>query len=133
MNPDPASQGYTDYAYSLALGWLSGGGGIPKAPIRLAAMTQPSLTVMNLEHVSTSAVSWLAGKGATNCSTCTPGLAVIYPQAIRHFDGTNILFCDGHVKWRKHTSISAREYGLNKDTLGDTSGSAKMDTNQITR
>lgn len=29
-----------------------------------------------------------------------------------HFEGGNLLFCDGHVKWRKATGISMREYGL---------------------
>ncbi len=36
-----------------------------------------------------------------------------------HFDGTNLLFCDGHVKYRKQISISAREFGLNSDLKGE--------------
>jgi prepilin-type N-terminal cleavage/methylation domain-containing protein/prepilin-type processing-associated H-X9-DG protein len=29
-----------------------------------------------------------------------------------HFDGGNLLFCDGHAKWRKYTSLSSSEFGL---------------------
>ena len=29
-----------------------------------------------------------------------------------HFDGGNLLFCDGHVKWRKQSSITIKEFGL---------------------
>lgn len=35
-----------------------------------------------------------------------------------HMDGGNLLFADGHVKWRKLDSISAREFGLNSDVKG---------------
>jgi prepilin-type N-terminal cleavage/methylation domain-containing protein/prepilin-type processing-associated H-X9-DG protein len=35
-----------------------------------------------------------------------------------HFDGGNLLFADGHAKWRRTVSISAREFGLNSDALG---------------
>ena len=39
-----------------------------------------------------------------------------------HFDGTNLLFCDGHVKYRKQNSISGRDFGLggpNADIKGE--------------
>ena len=32
-----------------------------------------------------------------------------------HFDGGNLLFADGHVKWRKQSTICAAEYGLVPD------------------
>ena len=32
-----------------------------------------------------------------------------------HFDGGNLLFCDGHVKWRKYTSLRSGEFGLVPD------------------
>lgn len=42
-----------------------------------------------------------------------------------HFGGGNLLFCDGHVKWRKYTSVRSGEFGLAPDqawsiTNGDT-------------
>ena len=30
----------------------------------------------------------------------------------QHFDGGNLLFADGHVKWRKVVSLKAKEFGL---------------------
>ena len=40
-----------------------------------------------------------------------------------HFDGGNILFCDGHAKWRKQTSIHAAEFGLSPDDPFDINNS----------
>lgn len=48
-----------------------------------------------------------------------------------HFGGGNMLFADGHVKWRTRDGISAREFGINSDVKGPTTISAPMDTNQI--
>ena len=42
-----------------------------------------------------------------------------------HFeDGGNLLFLDGHVKFRKRDSISAREFGVDSDEKGITSNSS---------
>lgn len=45
-----------------------------------------------------------------------------------HFDGGNLLFCDGHVKWRKGSSLRASEFGLTGGTgtgnANDTQASA---------
>lgn len=35
-----------------------------------------------------------------------------------HFDGANLLFCDGHVKWKKRDVIAATEFGLNSSAVG---------------
>ena len=43
-----------------------------------------------------------------------------------HFDGGNLLFADGHVKWRKTVSISAREFGLNSSLIGPQPDSTKV-------
>jgi prepilin-type processing-associated H-X9-DG protein len=32
--------------------------------------------------------------------------------SVLHFDGGNLLFCDGHVKWRKTTDLKASDFGL---------------------
>ena len=34
------------------------------------------------------------------------------PDYKPHFDGTNLLFCDGHVKWKKQVAITPADYGL---------------------
>ena len=35
-----------------------------------------------------------------------------FEGAVIHFDGDNFLFCDGHVKWRKASSVELKEFGL---------------------
>lgn len=52
---------------------------------------------------------------------------------LTHFNGGNLLFADGHVKWRKQDGISAREFGLNSDVKGEQTGSvtAQIDTAQV--
>jgi len=37
---------------------------------------------------------------------------------ILHNDGASLLFCDGHVKWRKAAGIAAVEFGLNSPQVG---------------
>lgn len=32
-----------------------------------------------------------------------------------HFQGGNMVFCDGHAKWRKYTSLRSGEFGLTPD------------------
>ncbi|BCM94450.1 hypothetical protein IAD21_06357 [Abditibacteriota bacterium] len=51
----------------------------------------------------------------------------------QHFDGGNLLFCDGHVKYRRQTTISAREFGLASDVKGEQpAGTAiALDTAQV--
>ena len=50
---------------------------------------------------------------------------------IAHFDGGNLLFADGHVKWRKQSAISARMFGLNSSVFGPSSALVKYDPNLI--
>jgi prepilin-type N-terminal cleavage/methylation domain-containing protein/prepilin-type processing-associated H-X9-DG protein len=38
----------------------------------------------------------------------------------RHQDGTNLLFCDGHAKWRKKASILVSEFGLTPKSPDET-------------
>ena len=39
-----------------------------------------------------------------------------------HFDGSNFLYADGHVKWRKVSSICASDFGLTNVTGGPACG-----------
>lgn len=40
----------------------------------------------------------------------------------QHFDGANFLFMDGHVKFRKPSSISWKEFGMNSNEYGYDNG-----------
>jgi prepilin-type N-terminal cleavage/methylation domain-containing protein/prepilin-type processing-associated H-X9-DG protein len=48
-----------------------------------------------------------------------------------HFDGGNVLFVDGHVKWRKRSSLTQREFGLNNDTVAPSWTGAGRDASQV--
>ncbi len=39
-----------------------------------------------------------------------------------HFNGGNLLFCDGHAKWRRQTQIAARDFGLDSNAIGVDAG-----------
>lgn len=52
-----------------------------------------------------------------------------------HFDGANLLFCDGHVKWRRQDKVCAADFGLKAATVsggnacGPNAFGAKADPN----
>ena len=35
-----------------------------------------------------------------------------------HFDGSNMLYCDGHVKWKKQTNMCASDFGFINPSTG---------------
>lgn len=41
-----------------------------------------------------------------------------YGYSALHFDGGNLLFADGHVKWKKMTELRAKDFGLALDAAG---------------
>lgn len=110
----------SDYAYNLGLGYLAA---TPAAPISLAQLTQPSLTVMVMDMLPGFKRNWSAGDGYDVCpvSTCTAGLAKLADGANRHLDGGNWVFTDGHVKWYKALNASDSAAVYNPVTPGDVS------------
>ena len=109
VSNSPSSSGYADYVYNL---WMGGYGPSTKgAGMSLAQLTQPSLTIMNVDYETRSAAGYTAGNtstgdGPSTCGTygdpeCGDGLARIDSDSIRHLGGVNAAFADGHVKWIK--------------------------------
>jgi prepilin-type N-terminal cleavage/methylation domain-containing protein/prepilin-type processing-associated H-X9-DG protein len=103
--------GVPEYSNYLLNGVLFGqiaSGGEPAADAKsLSAVQEPSTVVMCQEYkfnLPTSYVRpWRTGTGLSGVTD------VLY---VAHFDGSNLLFSDGHVKWRKQNSITARDFGL---------------------
>ena len=49
-----------------------------------------------------------------------------------HFEGANLLFCDGHVKWRKQAAIAGRDFGVSTPSVGISGGTGgNTDTNLV--
>lgn len=85
---------------------------IDGGPRNLAAVPETSATVLVQEHNEYFAASFLrpsyAGGGKYS--------AWLYAElSNRHMEGGNLLFCDGHVKWKKQSQICAADFGLSAD------------------
>jgi prepilin-type processing-associated H-X9-DG protein len=80
---------------------------LPSAPMSLAGVDVPALTVMSGECVGSSSVfippSGAGGNALTiswfQWSPLNPGFGDTVGPHFRHNDGMNICFADGHAKW----------------------------------
>lgn len=105
----PGTAGYSDYAYNL---WMGGWGASKGSGMSLAQLTQPTLSIMNIDFTTGNSSSYTVGNQSTGDGTstcgnysvpdCSNGLARISSaSSVRHLGGTNAAFADGHVKWIK--------------------------------
>jgi prepilin-type N-terminal cleavage/methylation domain-containing protein/prepilin-type processing-associated H-X9-DG protein len=101
----------------------------------MAAISQPSSRILIDEYVNATNTAYLRPV-ATN--PASPSGFFQYWSANsgynnQHFGGSNLLFADGHVKWRLQSSICASDFGLLNSTVssgkpcGVTSGTALVD------
>jgi prepilin-type N-terminal cleavage/methylation domain-containing protein/prepilin-type processing-associated H-X9-DG protein len=108
---DAGTVGYSDYAYNL---WMGGWGPSAKGSgMSMAQLTEPSLTIMNIDYTTGDASAYTIGNTSTGSGTsgtcgyygapdCGNGLARISSaSSVRHLGGCNAAFADGHVKWLK--------------------------------
>ena len=80
--------------------------------ISAASISAPAEIVWSQEDAFASRALW-PRPSVNTTSFGLRGFAWLEPiYNNRHFDGGNLLFVDGHVKWRKQSSIKAEEYGL---------------------
>lgn len=106
---------------------------------KLAALTTPSQLIWTHEFGFGSGCVFMRPSNKTSTSRVPvlstddlgDWLAINNTYDISHFDGGNLLFADGHVKWRKQNAISSRMFGLNADIYGPSSTLLKYDPAQI--
>ena len=91
--------------------------------VSLAAINEPSTTIFMQEY--NNVVSWTYLR-PTRVGDGVNFFLWLYDGAFstKHFDGGNLLFCDGHAKWRKTSSICASEFAVTTtpDSCGDRPG-----------
>ena len=110
---NPQSNGYTDYWYNASLSW-NGDTGAPNyaSAVSSASLLFPTLTVMNGDgggNNSTYSALRLNGNSCTSrenfaspAPPAGPGLSTAVCNAgLRHLEGMNLSYTDGHVKWSK--------------------------------
>lgn len=85
--------------------------------LSLAAVSQPALRAMVQESISKE--SYLAFRPRLTSATTGQYWVALPHYSNAHMDGGNLLFADGHVKWRKQSSICAADFGfLNSSVTG---------------
>ena len=134
MSDDPSQVGYTHYSYNMRLTSNNAGNASTLFGIHIAALSKPTLTILNIDNrpYNARAYDWGCGVGAA-CAIYPAGLARLgngpasaaQPEVTnRHLNGVNIAFTDGHVKWYKSAGadspLLANVY--NSMTPGTTSG-----------
>ncbi len=116
----PGTVGYSSYSYNMMLTSSATGSGMEGK--KLSHLTQPTITVLNLDDVVHTARSWSWGCETRNACTVAVGAALAKNAvATRHLDGINILLADGHVKWYKAASSDTLANVYNCLTPGTTS------------
>lgn len=93
--------GYPSYGMNVAL--QPGNEATPS--VSVATINNPAeLLVLVENHFSTVACGSVVGNYSTwytNVTALRPFAYALYTPNAQHFDGPNVLFADGHVKWQK--------------------------------
>jgi prepilin-type N-terminal cleavage/methylation domain-containing protein/prepilin-type processing-associated H-X9-DG protein len=99
----PSQQNYSDYAYNRMLANGAGAIGTSEAAlVKPAATIQVSESMGGMGSQRTGGCDWARDQGHGSGGGCLAvGQGSKIPGGIRHSDGANFSFCDGHVKWVK--------------------------------
>jgi prepilin-type N-terminal cleavage/methylation domain-containing protein/prepilin-type processing-associated H-X9-DG protein len=107
------TNGYSDYVYNRLMGQITA---TNSSGVSIAELERASNTVMALDYYSTGSGYSLSGGGTDplNRAFLPPDSSGKGP-GLRHLEGINFLFADGHAKWFKSTNdqFSANVYNQN--------------------
>jgi len=106
------------WSYGRNYGYFNGYKAVVNAEWPLASFPEPAQTIMlmdtdNCNRSGPRQVNW-PGDGSISVDqaiyAATPGFI-----SLRHNDGLNVSFYDGHCKWMKFGGIQARMYSMEED------------------
>ena len=119
---NPWDVGYTDYFYNSMLGSDSTTG--PAICGRnMTELDGPTLTILlgdgNASKADAHATggAWLAGTNIIADAQWQPTSSTTRIEMIRHLEGANYAFADGHVKWLKPEKITIKATGSGEPTF----------------
>ena len=94
----------------------------------LGQIVAPSSVILMHEFADRARYSYVRPKLQTNTSNTYQNIfSTTYNNL--HFDGGNLLFCDGHVKWRKQDGLCASDFGFTGGVCGAGNTSYTRDRN----
>ena len=96
----------------------------------IASIPEPANIIQMSEYFSRGSYAYLRPAFTPdNLSALAVGTVLRYQYWINdanynglHFDGSNLLFADGHVKWRKQSTLCTSDFGLGAPSAGPACG-----------
>jgi len=88
---------------------------IRKEGLKIAAVPNPAGIVLVQESDTAESIAQLRPNNYGTSTSNPEGYYQYWNYATynkNHFDGGNQIFADGHVKWRKQSSICSQDYGI---------------------
>ena len=113
----PGDDGDTNYLLNMVL-TLNAFTGLSR---HISSLPEPASLILVQDYKFRASTSYLRPYRTTTAGDYTQWLTDANYNAT-HFDGGNLLFADGHVKWRQQSTICASEFGLLTPTSGAACG-----------
>lgn len=89
--------------------------------VPMASINTPASRIVIQEFYQTRSYCYF--RPNSTAGVYTNWMASTYSN--NHFDGGNLVFADGHAKWRRHDSICAADFGLKSVSSGPVCGDQK--------
>ena len=128
-NPGPAGDfdtDFSDYFYNanLGVGWPAYGWGPSPSKYRVkdSELSASAVIVMFGDNISRPSYNYAGCFSSTlaDCPTAIPQVGTVYPPdsaaRVRHLEGANYGFADGHVKWLKPEKLKFSKPSVGEPT-----------------
>lgn len=117
-----ASIGPGEAANAITTNYLWNGVLMRSAGLSMAAVPAPANIIMTQEFANGSTNAYNRPGLITAYSTTNYSAWLTVNYNNMHFEGGNLLYADGHVKWRRHSDTCAADFGLGAVSAGPACG-----------